>query len=76
MGPTVKCRFLRISGREARTLPNVTFVVLAQDGDEAGDRQAETLRERLRVPSRVTFRRRRPPGNADWNDVVNAATKG
>ena len=63
-------------GLAARTLPNVRLVVLAQDGDEAGDRQAETLRERLKVPPHVTLRRRRPPGNTDWNDVVNAATKG
>ncbi len=63
-------------GLAARTLPNVRTVVLAQDGDEAGERQAETLRERLQVPPRITFQRRRPPENADWNDVVNAARTG
>lgn len=57
-------------GLAARTLQNLSFVVLAQDGDEAGDRQAETLRQRLKVPPHVTFRRRRPPDNTDWNDVV------
>ena len=63
-------------GLAARTLPNVRTVVLAQDGDEAGDRQAETLRERLKIPPHVTFQRRRPPANADWNDVVDAVTNG
>lgn len=63
-------------GLAATVLPGVRTVILAQDGDEAGDRQAETLRERLEVPPHVTVRRRRPPENADWNDVVNAATKG
>lgn len=63
-------------GRAASVLPNVRTVVLAQDHDEAGERQAETLRERLKVPPHVTVRRRRPPENADWNDVVNADAKG
>ena len=57
-------------GLAARTLPNLRCIVLAQDGDEAGDRQAETLRGRLKVPPQVTFQRRRPPDNADWNDIV------
>ena len=63
-------------GLAASVLPNVRTVILAQDGDEAGERQAETLRERLKVPSHVTFERRQPPENADWNDVVNADEKG
>lgn len=63
-------------GRAASVLPNVRTVILAQDGDEAGERQAETLRERLKLPPHVTVRRRRPPKNADWNDVVNADAKG
>ena len=63
-------------GLAARSLPNVRTVILAQDHDEAGERQAETLRERLKVPPHVTVRRRRPPENADWNDVVNADEKG
>ena len=62
-------------GLAARSLPNVRTVILAQDHDEAGERQAETLRERLKVPPHVTVRRRRPPENADWNDVVNADEK-
>ena len=57
-------------GLAARTLPGVRTVILAQDSDSAGERQAETLRERLQVPPRVSFRRRRPPENADWNDIV------
>ena len=63
-------------GLAASVLPNVRTVVLAQDGDEAGECQAETLRDRLKVPPHVTFERRRPPENADWNDVVNADQKG
>ena len=39
----------RQTGPAARTLPNFSFIVLAQDGDEAGDRQAETLRQRPKV---------------------------
>ena len=64
------------TGLAASVMPNVRTVVLAQDDDEAGERQAETLRERLKVPPHVTVRRRRPPENADWNDVVNADPKG
>ena len=59
----------------AGILPSVRTVV-ARDHDEAGERQAGTLRERLGVPPHVTVRRRRPPENTDWNDVVNAGTKG
>ncbi len=59
----------------ASSLPNVRTIVLAQDHDEAGERQAETLRKKMKLPSHVSFHRRRPPENADWNDVVNARTK-
>ena len=63
-------------GLAARTLPNVRTVVLAQDHDEAGERQAEALRRQLEVPSQVAFQRRRPPEHADWNDVICAAATG
>ena len=64
------------TGLAAGVFPNVRTVILAQDGDEAGERQAGILRERLKVPPHVTVRRRRPPENAGWNDVVNADAKG
>ncbi len=63
-------------GLAARALPNVRAVVLAQDGDAAGDRQAETLRGRLQLPPHVTLVRRQPPDGQDRNDVVRAVTKG
>ena len=63
-------------GLAASLLPNVRTVVLAQDHDEAEERQAETLRERLEISPHVKVRRRGPQENADWNDVVDATTKG
>lgn len=60
-------------GLAARLLPGLRTVILAQDNDEAGERQAETLRERAQIPARVAIQRRRPPENADWNDIVRAA---
>ena len=63
-------------GLAASLLPNVRTVVLVQDHDEAGERQAETLRERLEISPHVKVQRRRLPENADWNDVVDATTKG
>ncbi len=59
----------------ARSLPNVRTIVLAQDHDEAGERQAETLRTRLKVPPHAMLHRRRPPENADWNDIINTRTR-
>ena len=61
-------------GLAARILPNLKTVILAQDNDDAGERQAETLRQRVQLPPHVTFQRRRPPENADWNDLINAET--
>ena len=63
-------------GLAARLLPNLEAVILAQDNDEAGERQAETLRARVKIPPRVAFQRCRPPENADWNDIVNPARTG
>ncbi len=57
--------------RAAHRLPNLKTVILAQDHDEAGERQAETLREKVHLPTHVAFHRHRPPENTDWNDIVN-----
>ena len=57
-------------GRAARILPAISTIILAQDADDAGDRQAETLRTRVDRPSHVCVLRRRPPDNTDWNDVL------
>lgn len=56
----------------ADTLPNLEALVLAQDGDEAGDRQADAIRKSVVLPGRVRLERRRPPDNSDWNDIVRA----
>ena len=53
-------------------LPNLETVILAQDHDTAGDRQAETIRQKLAPPPHITVKRQRPPENTDWNDLVNA----
>ena len=54
----------------ARILTALTTIVLAQDGDAAGDRQADTLRSKVDIPARVRMTRRRPPDNTDWNDIL------
>jgi len=54
----------------ARVLPNIKTVILAHDHDTAGERQADTLRKKVHIPSHVMFHRHRPPENLDWNDVV------
>ena len=69
-------RQCRQIGLAARRLPNLGTVILAQDHDAAGERQAETVRERARIPPHVTFRRHRPPENTDWNDIVNTSPEG
>lgn len=56
----------------AHALPNLDALVLAQDGDAAGDRQAEAIRKSVVLPDTVTLERRRPPDTMDWNDVVRA----
>ena len=54
------------------TLPNLNALVLAQDGDEAGDRQGEAIRKAVVPPDHVRIERRRPPDSMDWNDIVRA----
>ncbi len=55
----------------AHRLPNLSRIILAQDADNAGDRQAGLIRKKVELPARVSFLRRRPPDNTDWNDIVN-----
>ena len=68
-GAPGKAQCAQIS-RAARVLPALRSIILAQDGDAAGDRQAETLRSRVEHPSHVRMQRRRPPDNTDWNDIL------
>ena len=60
----------------AQRLPNLTRILLAQDADNSGDRQANTLRNKIALPPHVTFHRRRPPDNTDWNDIVKRPSRG
>ncbi len=63
-------------GLAAHRLARLETVILAQDNDEAGEQQAETLRQKVTLPTSVTFKRHRPPANVDWNDIVNAGQAG
>ena len=68
-----QCRQISLA---AHRLPKLKTVILAQDHDEAGERQAETVREKVHLPPRVAFHRHRPPENTDWNDIVNTDRAG
>ena len=68
-GAPVAAQCAQIS-HAAHILPALRDIILAQDADAPGDRQAETLRARVERPERVRVSRRRPPGNADWNDIL------
>ena len=57
-------------GYAARVLPALNTIILAQDADAPGDRQAETLANRIDRPTHVSLHRRRPPDNIDWNDIL------
>ena len=59
----------------ATILPSVRTIILAQDSDTAGDRQAAKLHERLQRLPNITPTRRRPPASKDWNDLVKVARK-
>ena len=65
-----QCAQIRLAGIR---LPNLSRIILAQDADNAGERQAAVLRKKVELPPHVTFHRRRPPDNTDWNDIVNSA---
>ena len=48
-----QCRQISLA---AHRLPRLKTVILAQDHDEAGERQAETLRKKVHLPTRVSFK--------------------
>ena len=66
-GAAAQCAQISLA---ARILPALTTIILAQDGDAAGDRQADTLRSRIDLPAHVRMTRHRPPDNTDWNDIL------
>lgn len=55
-----------------KTLPNPEALVLAQDGDEAGDRQAEAIRKAVLLHDGVRSKRRRSPDYMNRVDIVTA----
>ena len=56
--------------RATEILPNLAVLVLAQDGDHGGDRQAKTLADAGGWPDTLRITRRRPPDGMDWNDLI------